>query len=358
MNKLKAFQNSNVLITGHTGFKGSWLSLILLELKAKVTGISKGIPTIPSNFVASKLESQIKHLVQDITDTARLTKVIQETQPDFIFHLAAQPLVRHSINEPVETWNANALGTISLLESVKTLKKDCIIICITSDKVYKNQEWAWGYRETDVLGGYDPYSASKAAAELAISSYAHTFFYDNNIKIGIGRAGNVIGGGDWSVDRIVPDCIKSWIQNKNVDIRNPHSTRPWQHVLEPLFGYLTLALKLKKDRKFHGEAFNFGPIDRNNHTVSELVIEMSKYWKNLYWKDVSVDQVKKNESKLLKLNCDKAKLDLGWESIWDFETTVKHTSKWYRSFYELENSLDLSVEQINLYIEQAINKKK
>lgn len=359
MEELKVFEKSKVLITGHTGFKGSWLTLLLLQLKAEIIGVSKDVPTNPSNFIALDLQNQINHINLDITNTLELEKVIEKNQPDFIFHLAAQPLVRKAIQEPLETWNANSFGTISLLESIKKLKKSCVIVFITSDKVYKNQEWAWGYRETDILGGFDPYSASKAAAELSISSYVKTFFNQNhNLKIGIGRAGNVIGGGDWGIDRIVPDCVKSWSQNKHVSIRNPFSTRPWQHVLEPLFGYLTLALKLKTDNSLHGEAFNFGPFDRNNHSVSDLVNEMSKYWNKVVWKDVSSSENVINESNLLKLNCDKAKMYLGWEAIWDFETTVKHTSNWYKNFYENNKFQDLSIDQIQLYIEQlkSINK--
>ena len=359
MKELKVFEKSKVLITGHTGFKGSWLTALLLQLKADIIGVSKDVPTIPSNFIALDLQNKINHINLDITNTLEFKKVIEQSQPDFIFHLAAQPLVRKAIQEPLETWNANCLGTISLLESVKQLRKNCVIIFITSDKVYKNQEWAWGYRETDILGGFDPYSASKAGAELAISSYVKTFFDQNhNLKIGIGRAGNVIGGGDWGLDRIVPDCVKSWAQSTHVNIRNPLSTRPWQHVLEPLFGYLTLALKLKIDNSLHGEAFNFGPADRNNHSVSDLVNEMSKYWNKVAWIDISGTEKASNESNLLKLNCDKAKMYLDWESLWDFETTVMHTCKWYKSFYDNDSFQNLSINQIQLYIEQFTSLKK
>ena len=352
MEDLSVFKNSNVLITGHTGFKGSWLTCILLELGAKITGVSIDIPTTPSNFVVMGLQDKINHIKSDITNTQKLKKIIDERQPDFIFHLAAQPLVRKSINKPLETWNSNTLGTISLLESIKNLKKNCTVVFITSDKVYKNKEWAWGYRETDTLGGFDPYSASKASAELAINSYVKTYFNNSNIRIGVGRAGNVIGGGDWGSDRIVPDCIKSWSQNKHVNIRSPLSTRPWQHVLEPIFGYLIFALKLSTDISLHGEAFNFGPSDRNNHSVSDLVNEMSKYWNKVLWRDVSSNENVINESNLLKLNCDKAKMYLSWEAVWDFATTVKHTSSWYKSFYENDKFQDLSVLQIQLYVEQ------
>ena len=202
MKELNFFQNSNVLITGHTGFKGAWLTLLLLQMKAKIIGVAKDIPTVPSKFNVLNLKEKINHFNLDLVNTTELENIIKKNQPDFIFHLAAQPLVRKSILEPMETWSSNTTGTISLLESLKTLKKKCVIIFITSDKVYKNQEWAWGYRETDLLGGFDPYSASKAAAELAISSYTKTFFSNNdNLRIGIGRAGNVSGGGDWGIDQ-------------------------------------------------------------------------------------------------------------------------------------------------------------
>ena len=350
---LKQFQNTEVLITGHTGFKGSWLTMILLELGAKVTGVSKDIPTNPSNFVVSGLEDKISHIKLDVTNTEELSRLIKKIQPDYIFHLAAQPLVRMSVAEPLETWNSNSMGTISLLESIKSLTKSCVAIFITSDKVYKNQEWPWGYRETDMLGGFDPYSASKAAAELAIRSYVKTYFNDNsNIKIGIGRAGNVIGGGDWGADRIVPDCIKSWAKNEIVQIRNPLSTRPWQHVIEPLIGYLTLALKLTKDGTIHGEAFNFGPSDTNNHSVKDLVNEMSKHWNKVSWKDTSEARKNNNESNLLKLNCDKAKIYLNWQSIWNFEKTIEFTANWYKNFYEKKTTLDFSIKQIHIYLKQ------
>ena len=353
MNALKVFKNSEILITGHTGFKGSWLTALLLELGAKVTGVSKDIPTNPSNFIELGLKDRITHIELDVTNTTELSRITKKIQPDYIFHLAAQPLVRKSVEKPLETWNSNSMGTVSLLESIKKITKKCVVIFITSDKVYKNQEWVWGYRETDLLGGFDPYSASKAAAELAISSYVNTYFNPcGNIKVGIGRAGNVIGGGDWGADRIVPDCVKSWAKSETVQIRNPLSTRPWQHVLEPLIGYLTLASKLTIDRSLHGEAFNFGPLNNNNHSVKDLVLEMSKHWTKVSWEDVSKKNEINTESNLLKLNCDKAKFYLNWQSLWDFETTIKHTSSWYKNFYEQKNCLEFSINQINLYIQQ------
>ena len=361
MKDLNLFQNAKIMITGHSGFKGSWLTSLLLELGAEVTGVSKDIPTNPANFIVLGLKDKITHVNLDITNIEEVSKIVSKVQPDYIFHLAAQPLVRESVINPLETWNSNSMGTISLLESIKNLKNSCAVVFITSDKVYKNQEWVWGYRETDLLGGFDPYSASKASAELAINSYVKTYFNNNNIsniKIGIGRAGNVIGGGDWGVDRIIPDCIKSWAKNETVEIRSPLSTRPWQHVFEPLIGYLTLALKLTSDDSIHGEAFNFGPSDTNNHSVKDLVLEMSKHWSKVSWKDVSTSESNKNESNLLKLNCDKAKIFLDWQSIWDFDATVKHTSEWYKNFYNQNDMIKYSKNQINLYIEQLNDENK
>lgn len=355
MNNFTIFEKSNILITGHTGFKGSWLTCLLLELGANITGVSIDVPTEPSNFLVMGLQKKINHINLDITNTPKLKKIIEDTQPNYIFHLAAQPLVQKSIKEPLETWSSNTIGTISLLESIKDLKKKCVVVFITSDKVYKNQEWAWGYRETDLLGGDDPYSASKASAELAIKSYLNSILYHDGLKIGVGRAGNVIGGGDWGFDRIVPDCVKSWAKNRKVLLRNPNSTRPWQHVLEPLFGYLTLAKKLNENDDIHGEAFNFGPFDRSNHSVLDLVKEMSKHWDQVSWEDVSSQSKIKSESNLLKLNCDKAKMILGWESIWDFETTIKQTSSWYKLFYENKNPYDLSINQIYTYLDKVKN---
>ncbi len=270
----KIFSGSKVLITGHTGFKGSWLSLWLSGLGANVTGVSLDIPTEPSHFLSGSINEMLaKDLRLDIRDSAAMKDLIKVLQPDFVFHLAAQPIVRRSYADPVESWQTNTLGTVNILQALRGLEKACTAVFITSDKCYDNVEWEWGYRETDALGGPDPYSASKGAAELAIRSYVRSYFpADGNIRIGVGRAGNVIGGGDWALDRIVPDCVRAWSRGENVELRNPAATRPWQHVLEPLSGYLNLALALKKDNKLHGEPFNFGPPAQQNHSVGELGI--------------------------------------------------------------------------------------
>ena len=302
-----AFSNSRVIITGHTGFKGSWLSLWLSQMGADVIGISDAIPTNPSHYESACLKNTIKDIRVDIRDEKNLINNILKIKPDYLFHLAAQPIVKESIFNPIKTWNINTIGTINILESLRKLNNPCISIFITSDKVYDNQEWTWGYRETDTIGGGDPYSASKGGAELAISSYFRSYFKDlNNIKIAIGRAGNVIGGGDWAANRIVPDCIRSWQLKKPVLIRNPYSTRPWQHVLEPLSGYISLASNLYSSRKINGEAFNFGPAMEENKTVLNVVNSLKDSFDfGEYIIDQS-SQSNENESKLLKLNCDKS----------------------------------------------------
>ena len=349
------FKNKKVIVTGHTGFKGSWLSIWLYALGAKVFGISKSIPTIPSNFNACNLNNKLIDYRADICNLEDIKKIINEIKPDFIFHLAAQSLVRASYEDPLSTWQTNTLGTVSVLESLKSISNKCISIFITSDKCYENLEWEWGYREIDRIGGIDPYSASKGGAELAISSYSKCFFNEGGIKVGIGRAGNVIGGGDWSPYRLVPDCMKSWSKNEQVIIRNPNSTRPWQHVLEPLSGYLLLASKLHLNQELRGEAFNFGPPANQNFNVMSVVNEMAKYWDQVKWKTNKNKSF--DESGLLKLNCDKALSKISWEPVWNFNETIYHTVNWYKNFYVKEDdSFQLSLKQIKDYTNSAISK--
>jgi len=350
------FIGTKVLVTGHTGFKGSWLSLWLTHLGAKVTGLSLDVPTKPSHFEACNLAGLLHDCRLDIRDACALKKFVHELQPDFVFHLAAQPLVRRSYTDPVETWQTNTLGTVNVLEALRELENPCVAVFITSDKCYDNVEWVWGYRETDSLGGPDPYSASKGAAELAIRSYVRSYFpKDGAVKIGIGRAGNVIGGGDWADDRIVPDCMRAWSNSETVQLRNPLATRPWQHVLEPLSGYITLARALHDSDNLHGEPFNFGPPAQQNHSVCELVSAMTSYWDKVKWEDISAKYGGPYESNLLKLNCDKALHYLRWRSVWNFDTTVRETTLWYRQFYEVNQAsiVDISLKQINDYTANA-----
>lgn len=356
MSRFEVFQGARVLVTGHTGFKGSWLSLWLAELGAEVVGISLDVPSQPSHFEAAALAARVTDQRCDIRDGAKLADAVDAIQPDFVFHLAAQPLVRRSYAHPADTWATNAMGTVNLLESLRRIRKGCVAVLITSDKCYDNVEWVWGYRETDALGGPDPYSASKGAAEFAIRSYVRSFFpADGLVRIGVGRAGNVIGGGDWAEDRIVPDCMRAWSRGESVPLRNPRATRPWQHVLEPLGGYLALAASLRESAALHGEAFNFGPPAQQNHSVGELVTAMSHHWDRVRVEDVSARYGGPHESGLLKLNCDKALHLLQWHAVWDFAATVRETVLWYRSYYEQPGRAitDCSVGQICVYQDAA-----
>ena len=351
------FSKKKVLITGNTGFKGSWLSIWLDLLGAKIYGLALHPPTNPSLFEKANLDYIVQNNITDIKDTEKVIKTITEIKPDYIFHLAAQPIVSLSYSKTVETWNTNVIGTVNVLESLRLLNNECIGIIITSDKCYENQEWEWGYRENDLLGGADPYSASKGSAELAFSSYQRSFFSnnsDNKIRICSARAGNVIGGGDWADNRIVPDCIKAWIKGNTVDIKSPESTRPFQHVLEPLNGYITLAEKLKLNKKLSGHSFNFGPPSNFNYKVIDVVKELSKKWTDASW-EINAKQSKYFESKLLKLNCDKALSLLNWEPTLDFNTTINMTSDWYYSFYKNKN-LDV-LEKCRKQIKDYMNKK-
>ena len=349
----KTFQNKTVIITGHTGFKGSWLTLWLKLLGAKIIGISKDIPTKPSLFKEAKLNKGIVDLRLDLKDLKKLKLIFKKYKPDFVFHLAAQSLVKESYNSPIQTFQSNTIGTLNVLECIRNLSKKCISIIITSDKSYKNLELNRGYKENDILGGKDPYSASKASAELIIQSYINSFFNSksNNKIVAIARAGNVIGGGDWSKNRLIPDCVKAWSKNKIAIIRNPKSTRPWQHVLEALRGYLNLAIKLSKNSSLHGEAFNFGPKNSQNKTVIELTNQAKKNWKNIKWK-IIIQSKSKFESKLLKLNSNKAKNKLDWKPILKFTETVEMVINWYKKYYfdKKENIFDFSKHQLKSYL--------
>jgi CDP-glucose 4,6-dehydratase len=357
MNGIKQFKNTKVLVTGHTGFKGSWLSLWLKRLGANVSGISIDTPSEPSHFNALKLSEQIDDHRLDIRDGEALKRLIQDIKPDFVFHLAAQALVRPSYENPIETITTNALGTANVLDALRTLDKPVVAVMITSDKAYDNVEQVWGYREIDRLGGKDPYSASKGMAEMVIRTYVESFFNapDSNVRVGITRAGNVIGGGDWAVDRIVPDCMNAWSNGEIVSIRSPNATRPWQHVLEPLSGYIVLASDLASNNKNHGEAYNFGPLSDQDYPVSKLIDEMSKYWNQVKWDDDSKSGGHVHEARLLKLTCDKALFDLNWQPTLRFEETVKMTVEWYKHYYQnQEQSMyDFSMSQIDEYSKLA-----
>ena len=350
---MNLFSNKTVLITGHTGFKGSWLSAWLSQFGANVIGLSDRIPTDPNHYELIKSCLSEDHRI-DVKDTESVSNIIQNVKPQFIFHLAAQPIVLEAYESPLNTFNTNVLGSGNILDALRKSNHNCIAIMITSDKCYDNVEWVFGYRETDRLGGKDPYSGSKGAAELLIHSYVESFFKrpDSNVLVGVGRAGNVIGGGDWAPYRIIPDCVKAWSSNKKPEIRNPLATRPWQHVLEPLSGYISLAVALSNNTASNGEAFNFGPPSYQNHTVQELANEITRHWESAEWIDKSQKNTSPIEAGLLKLNCDKALHTLGWKATLNFKETAKWTTEWYRTYYEEKPSraAEITYKQIKDYI--------
>ena len=330
------WHNRRCLVTGHTGFKGSWLAFWLCELGAQVTGFALPPEGEPSLFEQLGLDRRLDHRIGDIQDPGQLMKLVAETQPEIVFHLAAQPLVRRSYQEPMATWSTNVMGTIHLLEALRTLQQPCSAVLITTDKVYRNNEWLYGYRENDPLGGHDPYSSSKAAAEIAIASWRSSFcgqlpHQTPHLRVASARAGNVIGGGDWAVDRIVPDAMRALGRGDAIGVRNPAATRPWQHVLEPLGGYLRLAKALTASVSV-ATAFNFGPQLDANRCVSDLVEEALKHWPGR-WQDQS-DPSAPHEANLLNLVIDKAHHQLGWAPRWDFSSTVERTVNWYRRVQE------------------------
>ena len=356
------YKGKNVLITGHTGFKGSWLSAWLLKLGANVIGYSKDIPTKPSLFNSLDLEKKIKHHIGDVRDLTYFKTVLLDTSPDFIFHLAAQPLVKKSYEDPSETFSTNIIGVNNLLDILRDFRKKCAVVLITSDKCYENEEREEGYKESDLLGGKDPYSASKGAAEIVFRGYYESFFKEQTeIQLATARAGNVIGGGDWASDRLIPDCIKAWIDNEIVEVRSPNATRPWQHVLEPLSGYLMLGEKLYFTHKINGQSFNFGPLPGNKHSVMDVLellskkISTSEY--SCKYKILNTNTF--HEATLLQLDCEKASSVLNWQATLNFEETIEFTARWYYKNKISENEIEsFTIRQIELYNEIAMNKKR
>lgn len=359
------YKGKKVIVTGNTGFKGAWLSIWLLDLGAEVYGISNAVPTEPSIFEEAKLDARIKHQFIDIRDKEKLIEAIVAIQPDFVFHLAAQPIVVDSYNNPVDTFSTNVMGTVHVLEALRMLKNNCNAVIITSDKCYDNVEWVWGYKETDALGGKDPYSASKGAAEIAVKTYYHSYFskMDSKIKIASVRAGNVIGGGDWAANRIVPDCVRAWSKGNAVEIRNPKATRPWQHVLEPLSGYLRTGELLAGNKKgIHGEAFNFGPKADQDIPVIDLLKAIADKW--TFHNDEHpfiINEVSQyHEAGLLKLNCDKALYFMQWTPTLHFNETAEYTATWYQHYYQQSKSdiFEMTLEQIHQYTATAKNNQQ
>lgn len=352
---LDTYAGKKVLITGHTGFKGAWLAEWLLALGAKVTGLALAPITEPALFDQLRLAERLQHHIGDIRDLSTVRHVVEDAQPEFVFHLAAQPLVRLSYDEPVETYATNVLGTVHVLEAIRLAKRPCTVVAITTDKCYENREWVHSYREEDALGGYDPYSSSKGAAELVIGAYRRSYFSapDSTIHLASARAGNVIGGGDWAADRIVPDCIRALQRGETIAVRNKTATRPWQHVLEPLSGYLQLAAAIhradptRRARLCGG--FNYGPSLVSNRTVAELVAELLTHWPGK-WEDRS-DPNAVHEATLLNLATDKAFHALRWQPTWTFEETIARTVAWYRQSHD--NAAEVTNHQIADYTDTA-----
>ncbi|MDT8445890.1 MAG: CDP-glucose 4,6-dehydratase [bacterium] len=350
MNLKEAYQNKRVLVTGHTGFKGSWLALWLTKMGAQVTGLALAPQTDQEHFNLLGLADRLDHHVCDIRDAGAVDRVFKEAQPEILFHLAAQPLVRYSYQEPKETFDTNVGGSVNILEAVRKSPSLRSVVYITSDKCYKNKEWNFGYRENDELGGHDPYSASKAAAEVLFASYEKSFFdLMPHLGVATARAGNVIGGGDWALDRIFPDCVRSLVANQPIGVRNPIATRPWQHVLDPLSGYLRLGALLLEEPKKFGGAWNFGPSVTSVMPVKALVEEIVGLWGSGSWQDQS-DPKAHHEATLLHLNCDKALQFLDWKPTWDFKRSVGESLRWYKSLHQGESALDLTSAQIDQFI--------
>jgi CDP-glucose 4,6-dehydratase len=338
------WKNKKVLITGHSGFKGSWLTLWLNHLGANCSGVSLPPPTEPNLFNALKLKELCNSQFLDIRNFAGLKEIFTQEKPDILFHLAAQPLVRYSYENPLETYEVNVQGTAHVLEACRQLPSLKSLVIITTDKCYENKEWVWGYRETDPMGGHDPYSSSKGCAELLVSSYRRSFFKKNgtnDMSLGLAsaRAGNVLGGGDWALDRIIPDAVRSFSSKKVLEVRNPGATRPWQHVLEPLNGYICLAEDAYKDPNRYSDSFNFGPSDDGCLPVANILKLAQKFWGSPTEIDFSKSS-NLHEAQFLKLDISKAKQLLNWEPIWNIEKTIQHTVDWYKVFISNPESHD------------------
>lgn len=344
------YKNKKVLITGHTGFKGSWLTIWLNQLGVQVIGIALEPKTDKDIFVLARLTSKITDYRQDIRDLEKVKEIFAKEQPEIVFHLAAQALVLPGYKEPVSTFETNIMGTVNILEACRQTESVRQVVIVTTDKVYENKEKLTGYKENDPLGGYDPYSASKAAAEIVTQSYHRSFFQSPNKSVATARAGNVIGGGDWSQHRLVPDFIKSIKKNKPLIIRNPDSVRPWQHVLEPLFGYIHLAMKMAQNPRKYSGAWNFGPEDNDFATVKELAQLLIHLYGAGSW-EIDTTMEKPHETKVLRLDIDKTREILGWKPVLDFRQTVQWTVDWYKNFND-SDVYQLSANQIENYSHQ------
>lgn len=344
------FDGQTVLITGHTGFKGAWLAIWLQQLGAKVVGYALEPPTSPNLFESAALSMQITHLHGDIRDTERLTDIMRQYQPDFVFHLAAQSLVLTSYAIPKETFEVNVIGSLSVLDAIRASGHPCAVVMVVTDKCYENREWVYSYREVDALGGHDPYSASKAAMEIAVTSYRQSFASDK-LRIASVRSGNVIGGGDWAENRIVPDIIRALLANETIQVRSPQAVRPWLHVLEPLYGYLRLAALLQGEQwQRFTSAWNFGPVIGHDKTVQQLVETFIRCWGSGSWQALEDTQAP-HEARTLRVNIDKAYHELGWLPVWDIDTSIQRTVEWYQqNAQSTMNTYDLCRRDIERYV--------
>ena len=345
-----------VFITGHTGFKGGWLSIWLASMGAKVSGYALPANTNPSLFIAADVGGMLeKNNIADINDLLQLNMAINQANPDIVFHLAAQPLVRYSYSNPLETYRTNVMGTVNLLESIRRTKNVRAVVVVTTDKCYKNQEWVWGYREYEPLGGADPYSSSKACAELVTSAYRQSFFAGGDgVLLASARAGNVIGGGDWSLDRLIPDALRAFEFGKPLELRNPMATRPWQHVLEPLSGYLVLAQTLIRDGVIAADAWNFGPYEDGNKTVKQVIDMLGIHW-GLHSEVGNSLLDQPHEAQLLKLDCSKAARHLHWMPKWTLKQAVEKIIEWHQAFESKKNMRDVCLKQIEAYMQSSID---
>lgn len=348
------WKGKRVFLTGHTGFKGSWLSLWLQSLGAEVTGYALNPPTEPSLFEVAKIGNSMKSIIGDIRDIDTLQKAIQDAHPEVVIHMASQPLVRYSYANPVETYTTNVMGSVHLLEAVRKIKGVKAVVNVTSDKCYDNREWVWGYREGEAMGGHDPYSSSKGCAELVTTAYRSSFFNpesysEHGVAIASARAGNVIGGGDWASDRLIPDFIRAIVTSETVIIRSPNAIRPWQHVLEPLSGYLLLAENLYNHGCKYAEAWNFGPSDNDAKSVKWIISQVVNNWGEDASFIVDTNSASLHEAHFLKLDCSKAEMQLGWKPQWDSTETIKRICCWHKAHLNGQNMNVYTLDEIQQY---------
>ncbi|HBU12445.1 MAG TPA: CDP-glucose 4,6-dehydratase [Clostridiales bacterium] len=345
------FNGKRVFITGHTGFKGTWMCMLLKSAGAELTGYALAPPTDPSVFRLANMEAGMTSVLSDIRDGRALRAAVQQAQPDIVIHMAAQPLVKESYEDPAYTYETNVMGTVHILEAVRGAKSVRSFVNVTTDKVYKNNEWAWGYRETDELNGHDPYSNSKSCSELVTDSYRKSFFSDRDIAVSTARAGNVIGGGDFAANRIVPDCARAAMQGREIGVRNPFSIRPYQHVLEPVYAYLEIARRQFEDAACAGN-YNIGPDQKDCITTGELTTLFCKYWEGARWRNEAEENAV-HEAGCLKLDCSKAKEALRIAPVWTVEMAIAKTVEWFRRYHDKGNVAALMQQQIDEYLEKT-----